>query len=87
MKFNYTKQVTVYNVAGHQCQGYFKHFHRTEYGAIFCQNLQMLLPMLLLHHWWLKRFNLKKYQKILVAMKGSNKRALIRRKKKGMKAI
>ncbi len=70
-----------------QCNGYFKHNHKTEFGALFCRNIQGIIPMEYFHLWYLRKFNKEKLAKIMMAMHGSNKRAMLRRIKKGQKAI
>ncbi len=79
------KQYGAYRVT-YSCHGYFNHEHRFDFTSRICKLFQEIVNMKVLHPFLLKKFNPKKYLKIKLAMK-YGRRALIRRVKKGQKAI
>ncbi len=69
------------------CNGYLKHKHWFTLTATLCGFVQDLINMNKTYFFWLWMFNHKKLQKILISMKGSNKRATLRRIKRGVSPI
>lgn len=71
----------------HKCDSHFQHHHKLKSMALLCSLIQDIINADKLEFWWLRHFNKEKYNKIKLAMKGSNRRALERRLKKGKPII
>jgi hypothetical protein len=69
--------------ATYQCKGHFNHYHSNKLIAQICHTLQARLPMSKIEFYYLKFFKPEILQKKIHALKGSNKRALLRRAKRG----
>lgn len=85
--FFYQQTLTDMKKVKYACNGYFKHKHWFKFTANLCGVIQSYLPINKIYFFWLWMFDHTKLQKILMASQGGNKRAMLRRIKKGVSPI